>query len=86
MPLKLETFTAEPPCAGCTRLLELADKIDKKYKDKVKLIRHISPCKEFEKYELMVIPAVVLNEGKIKIMGVCPSVRTLEASLKEMGV
>jgi hypothetical protein len=33
-----------------------------------------------------VVPAVVFNEGRIKIMGVCPSIQTIEASLKEMGV
>jgi len=86
MSVRLETFTAEPPCAGCVRLLELADEIEKKYKEEVEVIKHIGPCKEFEKYELTVVPAVVLNEGKIKIMGVCPSLKSLEASLKEMGV
>lgn len=85
MSVRLETFTAEPPCAGCVRLLELADEIEK-YKEEVEVIKHIGPCKEFEKYELTVVPAVVLNEGKIKIIGVGPSLKSLEASLKEMGV
>jgi len=84
--VKLETFTAEPPCPGCVHLLELAEEIEKMYKDKVEVIKHIGPCEEFEKYELTVVPAVVLNEGRIKIMGVCPSMKTLEAALKEMGV
>lgn len=86
MPVKLETFIAKPPCAGCAHLLELAGEIEKKYEEKVEVIKHIGPCEEFEKYELTVVPAVVLNEGKIKIMGVCPSIKTLEAALKEMGV
>ena len=86
MPIRLETFTAEPPCAGCTHLLELAEEIERKYKGRVEVIKHIGPCEEFEKYALTVVPAVVLNEGKIKIMGVCPSLKTLEAALKEMGV
>lgn len=86
MSVKLETFTAERPCAGCTHLLELADEIEKKYEGKVEVIRHIGSCEEFEKYELTIVPAVVLNEGKIKIMNVCPSLKTLETALKEMGV
>lgn len=86
MPVRLETFTAEPPCAGCVHLIELTEEIEKKYKEKVEVIKHIGPCEEFEKYGLTVVPAVVLNEGRIKIMGVCPSLKTLEAALKEMGV
>lgn len=86
MSVRLETFTAEPPCAGCVRLLELADEIEKKYKEEVEVIKHIGPCKEFEKYELTVVPAVVLNEGRIKIMGVCPSKQTLKDALREAGV
>ena len=86
MPAKFETFTAEPPCAGCVHLLELAEEIEKKYIERVEVIKHVGPCEEFEKYGLMVVPAVVLNEGRIKIMGVCPSLKTLEAALKEMGV
>ena len=86
MPVKLETFTAEPPCAACVHLLELAEEIEKKYKEKVEVIKHIGPCEEFEKYQLTFVPAVVLNQGKIKIMGVCPSRKTLEAALKEVGL
>lgn len=49
-------------------------------------LRMISMCEEFNKYGLTVVPAVVFNEGKIKIMSVCPSIETIEASLREMGV
>jgi len=53
---------------------------------KLRFIKHIGPCEEFGKYGLTVVPAVVFNEGKIKIMGVCPSLQTIEVALKEMGV
>ncbi|MEM0313021.1 MAG: thioredoxin family protein [Candidatus Bathyarchaeia archaeon] len=86
MVVKVETFTAEPPCAGCLKLLEHADLIKAKYGDRVEVIKHIGPCEEFGKYGLTVVPAIVFNEGKIKIMGVCPSLQTIEAALKEMGV
>jgi len=84
MKVKVETFTAEPPCPGCTKLLELADEI-KEYGEKVEVIKHIGPCEEFEKYGLTVVPAVVVAE-KIKIMGVCPSRETLKRALWEAGV
>ncbi|MEM4576129.1 MAG: thioredoxin family protein [Candidatus Nezhaarchaeales archaeon] len=86
MKVKVEFFTAEPPCAGCVKLLEHADIIKERYGDKVEVIKHVGPCEEFNKYGLTVVPAVVFNEGKIKIMGVCPSLKTMEAALRELGV
>jgi predicted DsbA family dithiol-disulfide isomerase len=86
MVVKVETFTAEPPCAGCLKLLEYADLIKAKYGDRVEVIKHIGVCEEFGKYGLTVVPAIVFNEGKIKIMGVCPSMQTIEAALMEMRV
>ncbi|MEM3571819.1 MAG: thioredoxin family protein [Candidatus Bathyarchaeia archaeon] len=83
--MKVEAFTAEPPCAGCLKLLEYVDLIKAKYGERVD-VKHIGPCEEFNKYGLTVVPAVVFNEGKIKIMGVCLSLQTIEAALKEMGV
>jgi len=84
--VKVEVFTAEPPCAGCLKLLEIADSLEKKYGKRIEVIKHIGPCEEFSKYGLTVVPAMVFNEGRIKIMGVCPSLKTIEASLREMGV
>jgi hypothetical protein len=84
--VKVEVFTAEPPCAGCLKLLEITDLLKEKYGERVEVIKHIGPCEEFSKYCLTVVPALIFNEGRIKIMGVCPSMQTIEASLKEMGV
>ncbi len=86
MSVRMEVFTAEPPCAGCVKLLETADEFAQEYKGKVQVIKHIGPCKEFETYKLTLVPAVVFNEGKIKLVGVCPDKETIVASLKEMGV
>ena len=82
---KLETFTAEPPCPGCSKLLELADIIKEEYGDKLDVVKHIGPCDEFDNYELTVVPAVVVD-GRIKIMGVCPSKKTIKAALWEAGL
>jgi len=86
MSVKVEVFTAEPPSAGCDALLKLADEISRKFKGKVEVMKHIGPSKEFEKYKLTVVPAVVINEGKILIMGVCPDEETIVGALKETGV
>jgi len=66
--------------------LEIADLLKEKYGERVEVTKHIGPCEEFNKYRLTVVPAMVFNEGRIKIMGVCPSMQTIAASLKEMGV
>lgn len=84
--VKIEVFTAEPPCAGCSKLLEIGDLLKEKYGDRVEVTKHVGPCEEFAKYGLTVVPAMIFNEGRIRIMGVCPSMQTIEASLKEMGV
>jgi hypothetical protein len=83
--VKMETFTAEPPCPGCSQLLELADRIKEEYGERVELVKHIGPCEEFEHYRLTVVPAVVIEE-RIKIMGVCPSEKTIKAALWEAGL
>ena len=84
--VKLEIFTAEPPCPGCSNLLELADRIKEEYGERVNVVKHIGACEEFSRYGLTVVPAVVIDEGKIKIMGVCPSEETLKKALWEVGV
>ncbi|WP_455364061.1 thioredoxin family protein [[Eubacterium] cellulosolvens] len=86
MTITMEVFTAEPPCAGCTKLLQIADEIAQRYKEEVKVVKHTGPSKEFEAYKLTLVPATVFNQGKIKIVGVCPSKDTILASLKEMGL
>jgi len=84
--VKVEFFTAESPCHGCMELLRLADEIAKECKGKVEVIKHIGPCKEFEKYGLTLVPAVVFEEGKMIISSVCPDKETLILSLRELGV
>jgi thiol-disulfide isomerase/thioredoxin len=84
--VKVEFFTAEPPCAGCVELLRLADELAEKYGDRLEVIKHVGPCKEFDEYGLTVVPAVVFEGGRIMLMGVCPDMETLTASLKELGV
>jgi len=38
------------------------------------------------KYCLTVVPAIVFNKGKIRIMGACPSEETLKSALREAGL
>jgi len=86
MVVKLEVFTAEPPCAGCVKLLESADWVKGKFGEKVDVIKHVGPSEEFNKYELTLVPAVVVGEGKVMLMGVCPDEETLIAAMNECGL
>ncbi|KXB07447.1 hypothetical protein AKJ51_01340 [candidate division MSBL1 archaeon SCGC-AAA382A20] len=82
--VKLEVFTAKPPCPGCSELLKLADEIEEEYGEEVEVVKNEGPCDELEKYEITVVPAAVIDE-KIKIMGVCPSKESLRTALWEAG-
>lgn len=84
--VKVEFFTAEPPCAGCVDLLKMADEVAKVYGGKVEVIKHIGPSEEFERYGLTLVPAVVFEEGRIMLVGLCPDMETIAASLRELGV
>lgn len=83
--VKMEFFTAEPPCAGCVALLELADRVADAYPE-VEVIKHVGMCDEFREYEITYVPAVIIEGGKIAFMGLCPSYDTLVTALAEMGV
>ncbi|MCQ5376896.1 MAG: thioredoxin family protein [Candidatus Methanomethylicia archaeon] len=84
--VKVEFFTAEPPCAGCVDLLKIADEVAKKYGKKAEVVKHIGMCDEFQKYGITMVPAVVFEEGRIMLMGVCPDMETLDAAFRELGV
>jgi len=83
--VKLEFFTATPPCPGCVALLDLADRISLDFPE-VEVVKHIGMCDEFNKYGITYVPAVIIEEGKIAFMGLCPSYGTLVTALAEMGV
>ncbi|GEM_PF-344783 len=82
---KVEFFTAEPPCAGCVELLRTAGDVAEKYGERIQVIKLMGPCEEFNKYGLTLVPAVVFEEGRIMLMGACPDMDTIIASLKELG-
>jgi len=82
--VKVEVFSGDPPCPGCEALLKISDWIDKKYKD-IEIVIYKGRTEEFKKYNLTSAPAIVVD-GFVKIMGVCPSEKTLLSALKEAGL
>jgi hypothetical protein len=87
MTVKMEVFSGDPPCTGCTAVLALADEYAKRYQGKLEVTKYIGKgaMAKFEEYGLWCTPAVVINE-MIRIEGVCPSKETLEAALQEAGL
>jgi glutaredoxin len=85
--VKVEIFSGDPPCPGCEALLKIADWIEKKYKGKVDVYRYVGEggVKKFEAYKLDMVPTIVVNE-KIRVIGMCPSMETVEAMLREAGL
>ena len=84
MPLKIKVFTSEPPCSGGRLVRRLVEEIKKEYEDKIDLEYYLGLCDEAKKYELQVSPAIIIDED-IRIIGVCPTKRTLKDAIREAG-
>ncbi len=82
--MKVEVFLSVPSCSGGKMLLRRIEKIQKKYKD-IGVVTYRGRTEEFKKYNLTSAPAIVVD-GFVKIMGVCPSEKTLMGALKEAGL
>jgi len=87
MPVVMEVFSGDPPCAACQDVLELADEYAGKYKGQLEVVKLIGKqaMAKFEEYQLGCTPAIVINK-KIRIEGICPSRATLDNALKEGGL
>jgi len=87
MPVIMEVFSGDPPCAACQDVLALADEYAGKHKDQLEVVKLIGKqaMVKFEEYQLGCTPAIVINE-KIRIEGICPSRATLDNALKEGGL
>ncbi len=87
MKVKMEVLSGDPPCPGCLAILELADEVALKYKEKLDVTKLIGEeaIAKFEEYKIGCVPAIVIN-GKIRIEGICPSRTTLANALREGGL
>lgn len=85
MPVKVEVFTSEPPCAGGRLALKLINKIKDEYKDKIEIEIYRGTNPKLNEYGIAASPAVVID-GDIRIIGVCPSEETFKEALREAGV
>jgi hypothetical protein len=82
--MKVEVFLSVPPCSGGKMLLKRIEKIQKKHKG-INVVIYRGRTEGLKKYHLTAAPAVVVD-GFVKIMGVCPSEKTMMGALKEAGL
>ena len=87
MPVTMEVFSGDPPCAACKDVLALAEEYAGKHEDNLEVVKLIGKqaMAKFEEYKLGCTPAIVINET-IRIEGICPSRKTLDNALKEAGL
>jgi hypothetical protein len=85
--VKLEVFSGDPPCPGCTALIALARPLAAKYEGELEVTVYVGQegLEKFEEYQLFCVPAAVVN-GSIRIEGMCPSEATLNNALREGGL
>ena len=85
MPLKIEVFTSQPSCSGGRLMLRLVDEIKREYGDKVEVEVYRGPSEKAKEYGLTVSPAIIID-GDVRIIGVCPTKKTLREAIREAGV
>jgi hypothetical protein len=85
--VRLEVFSGDPPCPGCTALVSLASDVASQYEGELEVIIYegAEGMEKFEAYRLFCVPAVVVN-GSIRVEGMCPSKATLNNALREGGL
>lgn len=85
MAILVEVFASQPPCSGGRLLLKHIEKLKQKYGDSidVKIYRGVS--EKTREYDITSGPALVIDQD-IRIIGMCPSLPTLEEALREAGL
>lgn len=85
MKLLVEVFTSLPPCSGGRMVKKAMHEILEKYGDRVEIKIYEGVNEKVKEYGIDTTPAIVIDRD-IRIIGVSPSMETLENALKEAGV
>jgi predicted DsbA family dithiol-disulfide isomerase len=83
--LLVEVFASLPPCSGGRLVRKMMKVIEEKYGDRVEIKIYEGINEKVEEYGIETTPAIVIDED-IRIIGVAPSMETLENALKEAGL
>ena len=83
--LFVEVFTSLPPCSGGRLVRRAIERLKQKYGDKIEVRIYEGVTEKTKEYGIDTTPAVVIDND-IRIIGVAPSMETLENALKEAGL
>jgi hypothetical protein len=83
--LLVEVFASLPPCSGGRLVKKMMKAIQEKYGDRVEINVYEGVNDRVKEYGIETMPAIVIDED-IRIIGVAPSMQTLEDALKEGGL
>ena len=85
MAIKVEVFISQPPCSGSRQLLKLIEEIKREYGERIKVEIYRGHCDKTKEYGIKYTPALVIDRD-IRIIGVCPTKRTIKEALREAGI
>jgi protein-disulfide isomerase len=81
----IEVFASLPPCSGGWLVKKRVKELEKRYGDRVEIKIYEGINEKVNEYGIETTPAIVIDED-IRIIGVAPSIETLENALKEAGL
>ena len=85
MKLLVEVFASLPPCSGGRMVKKMMKEIAEKYGDRVEIKIYEGANEKTKEYGIETTPAIVIDKD-IRIIGLAPSMETLENALKEAGL
>ncbi|MEM3421167.1 MAG: thioredoxin family protein [Candidatus Hadarchaeum sp.] len=85
MKVLVEVFASLPPCSGGRMVKKMMREISEKYGDRVEIKIYEGMNEKVKEYGIERTPAIVIDHD-IRIIGLAPSMETLENALKEAGL
>ena len=83
--LLVEVFASLPPCSGGRLVKKMMKEIEEKYGERVEIKIYEGINEKVKEYGIETTPAIVVDKD-IRIIGVAPSMETLEDAMKEAGL
>jgi hypothetical protein len=85
MKLLIEAFASQPSCSGGRVMKKMLREIAERYGDRVEIKIYEGENEKAKEYNIDTTPAIVIDKD-IRIIGLAPSMETLENALKEAGL
>ena len=85
MKLLVEVFSSLPSCSGGRAVKKLMREVAERYGDRVEIKFYEGENDKTKEYGIETTPAIVVDRD-IRIIGVSPTMETMENALKEAGL